>query len=202
MNFIEKLSKALDVIRESVLETEGIPSPADVIEIIARSGMNYSVIGAHGIYKHTKKLRATVDVDIVVSDPQKAATLIINRWPHLEMVNFEVKITFKHGGHDVIDLIKPGQAVFDLALQNSIEGIPSLEMALVLKFASMISHNRKPEDKMQDAADFGTMVLKNKNSISIQKISNLINKADLYPGSEVEITNLISDITQGKQIKI
>ena len=203
MKFPEKLLKALNIIRESALNAEeNIPEPSEVIKIIDQSKTNYVIIGAHGIYHHTQKLRATIDIDIVVSDPPKVTKLISDAWPFLIIKNLEAKISFMQDGHEVIDLVKPNQPIFLLALQHHADGLPTLEMALVLKFASMISPNRQMPEKTQDAADFKIMTLKNKDKLCLEKLTELAAKAEIYNGAPKEISELTSNIIDGKPISI
>ena len=50
--------------------------------------------------------------------------------------------------------------------------IPTLEFALAMKFAAMVSPNRRPIKKRQDGVDFGNMVLANP-VIDLKKLANL-----------------------------
>ena len=80
-----------------------------------------------------------------------------------------VRLRDRETGAVVIDVMKPNQAVIRAALKDThtvhsgrlMYKVPSVEMALALKFAPMVSLNRADLDKQQDAVDFGRIVLKN-----------------------------------------
>ncbi len=183
--------------------------PAEVIGILNRAGINFMLVGAHGLGGWTRKPRATEDVDIVVSARhlKKAVRLLLEAYPHLEAADFEVvtRLRDRETREVAIDVMKPNQPLYRAALKHtqvaSIEGqtykIPTLEMALAMKFASMISLNRQDPDKYQDAADFSRMILANPE-IDMEKLAEL---GDLvYPEGGKELVEKIRQVRAGEKL--
>src|SRR5207248_2443038 len=120
--------------------------------------------GAYGIVGWLKRPRATEDVDVVVAARhlKKAVRSLLEAFPHLVADDREVVIRLRDAAtQDVgIDLIKPTQPLYRVVFKHTVtvesEGqpyrIPSLEMALAMKFGPMVSPNRAMERKYQDAA--------------------------------------------------
>ena len=77
--------------------------------------------------------------------------------------------------------------------------VPSLEMALALKFAPMVSLYRADDDKHVDAADFIRVVRQNPD-IDLDKLSTLGEL--VYPGGGKEIIGLIRRVRAGEQITL
>jgi len=197
-----KLDEILGISHQIVESVNLIsPSPKDVINLIDSLNVTYVIIGAHGISVYLGKIRATIDIDIVTDNIDIVKNAIESKWPELEIVECPSKITFISGKYEIIDLIKPSQPIYKLVLNNCVANIPTLEMSLVLKYAAMISPNRKPDEKTQDAADFKIMVLKN-DRIDIDKIKDLTRLSNLYDDAHNEIAQLILDIRNGKTINI
>jgi hypothetical protein len=75
--------------------------------------------------------------------------------------------------------------------------IPSLEMALVMKFAPMVSPNRLEEDKLQDIHDFIYMVKANPviDSRLLEELGEMT-----YPGGGKEILDLVGKVRSGKNL--
>src|SRR5207245_9971398 len=101
--------------------------------------------------------------------------------------------------------MKPNQELFREALKHThtvqAEGqtykIPSLEMALAMKFAPMISLNRADIDKYLDAHDFGHIINANPE-IDLGKLSTL---GDLvYPGGGKEIVEMVRRVRAGEKL--
>jgi hypothetical protein len=115
------------------------------------------------------------------------------------------RFTDRATGKEVIDLMKPVEDLFKLAFKYSIpvgktHRVPDLEMALVAKFAAMVSPYRRPAKKHADASDFTAMVEHNLNAIDLKKLKRLAEK--VYKGGATEISQLIEDIKAGRTIQI
>src|SRR5262249_21386609 len=103
-------------------------------------------------------------------------------FPHLRAEDHEVVTRLRNteNGLVLIDVMKPNQAIIKAALQythstalgHQAVTIPSLEMALALKFAAMISLNRAEIDRQQDALDFKRIVHANP-TIDLEKAADL-----------------------------
>jgi hypothetical protein len=183
--------------------------PAEVIGLLNKAGINFMLVGAHGLGGWTKKPRATEDVDIVVAARhlKKAVRLLLDAYPRLEAADFEVvtRLRDRETREVAIDVMKPNQPLYRVALKHTqavtIAGqtckIPTLEMALAMKFASMISLNRQDPDKYQDAADFSRMILANPE-IDLGKLAEL---GDLvYPEGGKELVEKVRQVRAGEKL--
>lgn len=185
--------------------------PATVISLLNEAGINFMLVGAHGLGGWTKKPRATEDVDVLVATRhlKKAVRILLEAFPHLEADDFEVvtRLRDRETREVAIDVMKPNQPLYRVALKHtqavSAEGqtykIPTLEMALAMKFASMISLNRQDPDKYQDAADFGRMVYANPE-INLERLAEL---GDLvYPEGGKELLEKVRQIRAGEKMNL
>jgi hypothetical protein len=178
-----------------------LPRPTDVVGIIRKAGAEAAIVGAHGIFPYTRKPRATLDFNVVVGHGiEEVVQGIKEKWPDLSVKQMPHRIIFMIGDREVIDVIRPTEAVFKLALENSSDMVPTLEMAIVLKYVAIISPNRLPEDRIQDIADLKTMIIK--NDFDIQRIADLTSMCDLYHGAVSEITSAILDVWAGKRLSL
>ena len=147
--------------------------PLDVIKVLNEAKVNFILAGSHGLGGWRTKLRATQDVNFLVwaRHYSKATKAVRTAFPDLEFEDSAIatKCRHKESGKTVIDLRKPDQGVFRAAFWHThnveAEGqeflIPSLEMAIAMKFAPMVGPSRPWEDKYQDAHDFMYMVESN-----------------------------------------
>src|SRR4029077_13239672 len=115
----------------------------------------------------------TQDVDVIVASrhEKKAVKALLEAFPQLQADDMPVVIRLRdrETKRVAIDVMKTNQQLFRQALKHTrtihVEGhtykIPSLEMALAMKFAPMVSIYRADIEKYQDAHDFGQMVLNN-----------------------------------------
>jgi len=185
--------------------------PGEVIALLNGAKINFMLVGAHGLGGWTKKPRATQDVDIVVAQRQhkKATRLLLEAFPHLEAVDLEVvtRLRDRDTKTVLIDVIKPNQELFRVALKHTqtvSDGkqtykIPTLELALTMKFASMISLNRSDLDKRQDAVDFGRMVVAN-SAIDMESLAELGNC--VYPEGGKELVDKVHQVRTGGVLNI
>jgi predicted nucleotidyltransferase len=188
----------------------------DVVKALNDAGVDFVLVGGHAIGGWTKKPRATVDVDVVIAsnDHAKAVEAIKQRFPELVMHDLPVVTRFAPPGvshhESKVDLMKPGgdQAIIKAALTNnietSIEGqkvrIPDLEMAIAMKYASMVGVYRKMADKYQDATDFMRMVQANQGDIDMDKLRSLGKL--VHSDGDKEIIEYVSNVLTGKSIVI
>ena len=104
-----------------------------------------------------------------------------------------------------IDGMKPNQAVIQAALKNThtvrtgrlTYKVPSVEMALALKLASMVSLNRSDLDKQQDAVDFGRIVVQNPG-IDCERLAMLGEL--VYPGGGKVLVEMVHRVRAGEQL--
>jgi hypothetical protein len=151
--------------------------------------------------------RATDDIDFLVrlADLPKAIQVIQAAFPELTCQDTVVVTRFIDPStkKPVIDLMKPTQDVFKMAFRHSVQvgghRIPSLEMALVSKFAAMTSHNRDYDKKLVDGGDFANIVKNNLKKINRAKLRRLADR--VYPNGGQEIIAMIENLEAGRPIK-
>jgi hypothetical protein len=159
-------------------------TPLQVIRVLNAARVRFMLVGAHGLGGWIGAPRATQEVDVIVAGRgvRKAVRALLEAFPHLEEDDNEpvVRLRDRESKTVAIDVIKPGQDRMREALKNTrqveLEGqpylIPTLEMALTLKFAPMIRLNRAIEKKHLDAHDFITMIKVNPE-IDLEKLAEL-----------------------------
>jgi hypothetical protein len=147
------------------MQVKNVISPLDVIKVLNGNRVSFVLVGAHGLAGWMKKPRATQDVDVVVAERQvkKATRVLLDTFSGLEAEDQDVVVRLKDSedGTVRIDLMRPRElyrGVFQHTHPVSEGGeeyrVPSLEMALAMKFAAMTSPNRPLEKTYQDAHDF------------------------------------------------
>ena len=184
-------------------------TPLEVIRVLNEIGVRFVLVGAHGLGGWMRKPRATQDVDVVVGarGHKKAVKALLAAFPPLEAEDHEVvtRLRDRETKDVAIDVMKPNQELFRAALKHTrtvtSEGqtyqIPSLEMALALKLAPMISLNRSDEDKHIDAHDFITMIKVNPE-IDLKKLAEL--GETIYPGGGKEIVEKVRQVRAGEKL--
>jgi hypothetical protein len=189
---------------------QAIP-PFDVISVLNEAGISFMLVGLHGIAGWMDEPRATQDVDVLVASrhQKKAIKALLRAFPQLEAQDYPVvtRLCDQQTRKVVIDVMKPNQQLFREALKHTHTihsgkqsyRIPSLEMAITMKFAPMISLHRKDEDKHQDAHDFIRMIKVNPN-IDLKKLADL---GDLvYPGGGKEIVEKVRQVRAGEKLNL
>jgi hypothetical protein len=188
---------------------ERLIAPLDVIRVLNNAGVRYLLVGLHGIGGWMRKPRATEDVDVLVASRghKKAVKALMAAFPYLEVQDEDVVTRLRDPESNVvmIDLIKPNQPLFREVLKQGhpvTSGgqnyqIPTLEAALAMKFAPMISLNRAEEDRHQDAHDFMYMIKVNAE-IDLQRLEKL--GALVYPSGGKEILELVRKVRCGEKL--
>jgi hypothetical protein len=182
--------------------------PSDVAKVLTEAGLKYVIVGAHAANGYNGRPRATVDVDVVVQFPKKAARAIAGAFPKLQMRDTPVVIRFMDGDQEAIDLMKPtGSKLWARLLKDAREvkvdrkliRIPSVEGVLAAKFASMISPLRRLADRQQDAADFLRIVDANPkiDAKVLQEMGDLV-----YPDGGTQLVKYVSDARAGRTLEI
>ena len=186
-------------------------APLEVIKILNGAGARFVLCGAHGLAGWMKKPRATEDVDVVVAarSHKKALKALLEAFSHLQPEDTDVVTRLRDPEDGVvrIDLMKPTQALFKAALAHTctVESkgqtyqIPSLEMALAMKFAPMISLNRPEEDRLIDGHDF-IYIIKSNPDIDLEKLAELGEL--VYSGGGKEILERVRQVRAGERLTI
>jgi hypothetical protein len=203
---------ALSLFKSSKLSGVYVPhfiAPEEVIRVLNAAKVSFTLVGAHGLGGWTGKPRATEDVDVVVSQRhvKKAVAALTTAFPDLEVDDQPavVRLRNRETGAVVVDVMKPNQSVIHAALKNthtvrsvrSTYNVPSVEMALALKFAPMVSLNRAEADKLIDSADFIRVVQNNAN-VDLDKLAALGEL--VYRGGGKEIVEFVRRVRAGEQL--
>jgi hypothetical protein len=184
-------------------------TPERVIQALYRAGIRCVLLGTHGLNVYRDQARATEDVDVLVrkKDVPKATRALQGAFPTLTAKDTPVVTRFIDPTTEktVLDLMKPTQKVFRMVFRHTImvgvtHAIPTLEMALVSKFAAMTSPHRERLRKMQDTTDFAVMVVFNKKRIDRAKLHRLAEH--VYAGGGKEIKELVENILAGRPLAI
>jgi len=183
--------------------------PIDVIRLLNREKISFVLVGLHGLAGWMDEPRGTEDVDVIVAAKhhKRAVQLLQKAFPHLLATDGVVVTRLRDPETDkvVIDVMKPVQQPHREAFKYTRTvnigrqhyRIPTLEMALAMKFAPMTSPNRAYEDKLQDAHDFVLIVKKN-TQIDLEILRNL---GDLiYPQGGDELLEMVRKIRAGERL--
>jgi hypothetical protein len=184
---------------------------AAVIKALNAQRIRYVLVGAHGHAGWRKESRATEDVDVVAmaKHQKKAVRSLLEAFPHLQVDDQEVVTRLRDPKSQmvVIDVMKTNQPLYQAAFKNCTQieiekqvcSIPTLEMALAMKFAAMISLVRADYKKYRDASDFIRMVQVNQ-TIDLAKLAELGEL--VYPGGGAEVTEKIRQVRAGEKIRL
>jgi hypothetical protein len=140
---------------------------------------------------------------------KKAVGALQRAYGHLLTEHHDVATRLRdpHTGKVVIDVLKANQPLYRDALKHtrSVESegqtyeIPSLELALAMKFASMISLARSDEDKYTDASDFIKMVKANSelDQVKLRGLGQLI-----YDSGGDEVLEKVRQVRAGEKLQL
>jgi hypothetical protein len=193
----------------SELYVPNLIAPLDVIRVLNAARVKFMLLGAHGIGGWIGKPRATEDVDVLVSTRghKKAVRALLEAYPHLQAEDHEVvtRLRDPETGTIVIDVMRSNQPLYRDALKyghpvksgGQTYQIPSLELALAMKFAAMISLTRADRDKFQDARDFMYIVDNNPN-IDLEKLQ-LLGQL-IYNGGGDELVENVRKVRAGEKL--
>jgi hypothetical protein len=185
--------------------------PIDVISVLNDAGINFMLVGLHGIVGWLQEPRATQDVDVLVASRhhKKAVKALLGAYSQLSAEDLPVVTRLRDPDTKkvVIDVMKTNQQLYRQALKYSrviqSEGqtfkIPTLELALAMKFAPMVSLHRPEEDKFQDAHDFILMV-KSNPTIDLKILADLGDLVDSEGGKE--LLEMVRRIRAGEKLQL
>ena len=189
-------------------------TPEEVIDCMIQADIKQWVLmGLHGYVGYLPMPRATQDVDVMVpySQKNKAAKAIATRWPMLTQVTLSQVIRFLDPTDldsdgkpkPVVDLMLPWAPFHETILASCVlvdpssgSRYPTLEAALVSKYAPLVSPHRSKEKKEQDAVDFRRIARANQHDIDRNKLASLGNQ--VWEGGGTEILRFI-DLTLSDQ---
>jgi hypothetical protein len=186
-------------------------APLEVIRVLNGAGVRFMLVGLHGIGGWMQKPRATEDVDVLVAarGHKKAITALLAAFPVLEADDQEVVTRLRDSQTKVvrIDVMKPNQPLFREMLKHThrveaegqVYNIPSLEAAIAMKFAPMVSLNRAGRDRLQDAHDFMYIVDTNPD-IDLDQLA--VFGQLVYNGGGVEIVEKVRQVRAGETLRV
>jgi hypothetical protein len=152
--------------------------PREVIKILKKARIKFTLVGAHGIAGWLLDPRASQDVDFMIHAQHKKAVQAVRKaYPDLRVEDIMAVTRFIDPATErpVIDLMKPHSDLHQSVAEYSVQvgkshRVPDLEMALALKFAAMDSPNRRANKKLLDKADFFSMVAAHGDEIADDKL--------------------------------
>jgi hypothetical protein len=195
----------------SSIQVAKLIPPLEVIRALNGAKVSFVLVGAYGLAGWLKESRATEDVDVVVAtrQVQKAVKVLVAAFPHLEPVELPVVIRLRERGtlDVVIDVMKPAQQPYREIFHNTHlvtsakqkYRVPTLEMAIAMKFSAMTSLYRADKDKFQDAHDF-ILLVENNQEIDREKLSELASL--IYPEGGKDVLELVRKVLAGEKLVI
>ena len=168
-------------------------SPKEVIELLNKAGIKFTLVGAHGIAGWLTDPRASQDVDVLIESKHKKAVQVTRKaYPGLQVKETTVVTRLIDPATDrpVIDLMKPMSDLHHAVPKNAVQvgkthRVPDLEMALALKFAAIDSPNREMRKKLLDKADFFSIVHAHGDEIADDKLFSLGEMVKSGGGKEI-----------------
>src|SRR5262249_47911387 len=185
--------------------------PLDVIRTLNKAKIPFVLVGAYGLAGWRKEPRATEDVDVVVAAKQvkKAVKILCEAFPELEPVELPVVVRLRYRGTEdvAIDVMKPVQQPYREIFKHAHAvragdekyRVPSLELAILMKYSAMTSFNRAEEDIYQDAHDFILMV-KNNPDLNKEKLAEL--GMLLYADCGKDVLELVRKAQAGEKLNL
>jgi len=182
-------------------------TPQEVTDCLKRAGVkDWVLMGLHGYVGYLPQPRATQDVDVMVpySQKGKATRAITERWPELEMRELSQVVRFLDP-HDldaegrpqpVIDIMLPWGKFQETILKHHVEvdaetgnRIPTIEAAVVAKYAALVSPHRDREKREYDAGDLRRLIRANHTHVDRATLRSLA--AEVWEGGGDDIERFI-----------
>ena len=178
-------------------------TPQQVIDVLVAAGVKkWVLMGLHGYVGYLAEPRATQDVDVLVGirERGRAMKAILAAWPRLqvherpEVLRFidPNELDFTGAPKVVIDIMLPKDEVYKTILNECVliqeptqHHIPTLEAALVAKYAAMIALSREYKKKLQDSLDFRLIAVPNREAINVSELHRLAEFVYLGGGDEI-----------------
>lgn len=193
----------------SSFSVEGFVKPLDVISALSEAKINFVLVGLYGIGGWIHKPRATQDVDVLVSSRQhkQAVNRLMRIFPHLQPDDLPDGTVLREpkSKRPVIDVKRPSAPLYRHVLKHSrlvrFAGekfrVPSLEMAMAMRFGVMVSPDRSWSDKYQAAHDFIRMARSNHeiNQKKLAQFGQLI-----YPEQGKELSAKVQLVRSGEKL--
>ena len=178
-------------------------TPQEVIECFTEADIKgWVLMGLHGYVGYLPMPRATQDVDVMVpySQKERAAKAVSIRWPMLaqqtlpQVVRFADPTDVDETGKPkpVIDIMLPWSPFQVTILRDHVihdpdtgSRYPTLEAAIVSKYAPLVSPHRSREKKEYDAGDLRRIIRANYDAIDRTIIKLLGDQVWEHGGDEL-----------------
>lgn len=148
------------------------------------------LMGLHGYVGYLPMPRATQDVDVMVpySEKNRAAKAVADRWPTLTQTTLSQVVRFADPDdldadgkpQPVIDIMLPWSPFQELILKDHViidaetnSRYPTVEAAIVSKYAALVSPYRSVEKKNYDAGDLRRIILANHADVDHDRLKTL-----------------------------
>jgi hypothetical protein len=178
-------------------------TPRQVMDSLREAGVkNWLLMGLHGYVGYLPMPRATQDVDVMVpyGEKKRATDAISGSWPALEVTEVSQVVRFR-GPHDldsdgtpkpVVDIMLPWGEYQETILAHHVvideatgDRIPTIEAAIVSKYAAIISPHRDIEKKEYDSGDLRRLVKSNHSEIDHAVLENLAGQVWEHGGKDI-----------------
>lgn len=178
-------------------------TPQQVIDCLNDADIkNWILMGLHGYVGYLPMPRATQDVDVMVpySQKERAAKAVAERWPMLQKLELSQVVRFLDPGDPdsegqpkpVIDIMLPWGKFQETILKHHVivdkktgHRIPTVEAAVVSKYATVISPYRSIEKKEFDAGDLRFLIKTNIKQINRDSLISLASEVWERGGEDI-----------------
>ncbi len=178
-------------------------TPHEVIECMLQAGVKQWVLmGLHGYVGYLPMPRATQDVDVMVaySEKRRAVAAVATRWPMLTQFDLPQVVRFldptdldpEGKPKPVIDIMLPCSPYQLTILKDHViedsetrSRYPTVEAALVSKYAALVSPHRSRDKKEQDGVDFRRIIRTNHQRLDKDILQSLGNQVWEQGGEEI-----------------
>jgi hypothetical protein len=186
-------------------------SPLEVIRVLNQARVAFVLVGSYGLAGWLNKPRATQDVDVVASSRHVKKAVAVLSAAFSQLVPDEqprmVRLRGRATQDGAIDVLRPAtdplRRVFRHTRNVVSDGqrfrVPSLEMAVAMKFASLVSPDRGYAEKHQDAHDFIGIVKQNAD-LDGKKLSELASL--IYPAGGKDVLEMVRGIRAGEKFNL
>ncbi len=193
-------------------------TPQQLIDVLVEADVKgWVLMGLHGYAGYLPEPRATQDVDVMVPYSQKKHSVkaIREAWPDLEVRELSQVVRFLDPGDcdgegqakPVVDLMLPWCKFQETILREHVviddatkHRLPTLEAAVVSKYAAMVSAYRAAEKRDYDAGDFRRIVRTNHDQIDRDVLRKLGD--EVWSGGGEEVLEFVQIAMQDRQFPI
>jgi hypothetical protein len=186
-------------------------TPLEVLGCLAQAGIRAVLVGTHALGGWMDEPRTSTDVDVLVAtrNYKKAIRTLRAAFSDLEEAEEETRTRLRDEETKVvrIDVVKANGPLLRAVLENTHTittealsyRIPSLEMALALKFARLLTRSWADPDKYMDAHDFICMAQWNPHvdEGTLAELGELIR-----PGGGREIVKTVNRLRAGGKLDL